>query len=458
MMGRVGASLANTLGRGRLVLGWLLAIAGNAALTAALLPLERGPAPTYEAMLYLALAVLTALAGGLLPALVCSLVAMLAIDYWLVEPLHSLDVASGGDVLLLVAFAAVSVGVSFVVDSAARQRERATEARTEADALAGLNRQLLAGTYDIDGLLGLVRTRFGARSVELLPDDSFVAFGDTVADAGAHTILVLREVSLEPRERRLLDAFATHLGVVRDREQLSQQTAAARALGPGDTSTTFVEAVSRDLRAPLAGLRAAAGTLRRHGERLSPADRAELLEEVDTSTARLSGMVADLLDLSRLQAGSVTPVLAPTPLDPVVEAVLEALSGGERVRVVPPLPDVIADAGLLDRVLVNLVGYALRHTDGAVELCGVTDGQQVMIAVVDHGAGVPAARREAIFEPFQRSGEAPDEPENRGDAAELGLTVARGLVEAQGGAVTVEDTPDGGLTMVVGLPAASAEQ
>ena len=146
-----------SLGRTRLWLGWLLAIGGNAALTAVLLPFERGPAPTFEAMLYLALVVATALVGGLLPALTGSLVAVLSLNYWFVEPVHTLDVASGANVLMLLTFVLVSVAVSSVVDSAARRREQATAARAEADALAGLNRTLLAGTYDVAGLLELVR-------------------------------------------------------------------------------------------------------------------------------------------------------------------------------------------------------------------------------------------------------------------------------------------------------------
>jgi two-component system sensor histidine kinase KdpD len=396
----------------------------------------------------LALAVLTALVGGLWPALACSLVGVLALNYWFVEPVHTLDVASADNVVMLVVFLAVSVGVSSVVDSAARRREQATEARAEADTLAGLNRTLLAGSYDVDGLLRLVRTTFGAQAAELLPDDSLVAFGDTVADASAHTILVLRGVSLEPRERRVLDAFATHLGVLRDREELALQTAAARELEVGNrTRTALLAAVSHDLRTPLAGLRAAVSTLRRHDKDLSEGDRAELLEAVEASTARLSRMVADLLDMSRLQTGAVSVVLAPTSAQGVVARVLEDLPDSERVHVVPPLPQAVADAVLLERVMANLVGNALRHTDGPVEVSGAVQDSRARLAVVDHGTGVPADLRAAMFEPFRRLGDA------SGDGVGLGLAVARGLVEAQGGELTTEDTPGGGLTMVVGLAA-----
>ena len=441
-----------SLGRTRLSLGWLSAILGNAALTAVLLPFERGPALTYEAMLFLALAVLTALVGGLCPALACSLVGVLCLNYWFVEPVRTLDVASGVNVVMLLTFVAVSAGVSSVVDSAARRREQATAARGEADTLAGLNRTLLAGSYDVDGLLRVVRATFGAEGAELVPDDSFVTYGDTVADASGHSILVLRGVNLEPGERRVLEAFATHLGVLREREELARQTAAAHELEAGNrTRTALLAAVSHDLRTPLAGLRAAIGTLRRHDAQLAPEDRAELLEALDTSSARLSRMVADLLDMSRLQTGAVSPVLAATPAGAVVDRVVEAFEDGERVSVIPPLPGLVADVGLLERALANLVGNALRHTEGAVEVCGWSDDGRATIAVVDHGPGVPAERRAAMFEPFQRLGDTSGE--GAGDGVGLGLAVARGLVEAQGGELTAEESPGGGLTMVVELPA-----
>ena len=435
-----------SLGRTRLLLVWLLAMGGNAALTAALLPFQRGPAPTFEAMLYLALAVATALVGGLLPALAGSLVSVLALNYWFVEPVHTLEVASGVNVLMLVTFALVSVAVSSVVDSAARRRAQATAARAEADTLAGLNRTLLAGSYGVSELLDLVRTTFAAGVAELVPDDTVVRDGDTAADASANTLLVLRGVSLDPPQRRVLEAFATHHGVLREREELARQTASARELEAGNrTRTALLAAVSHDLRTPLAGLRAAASTLRRHDADLTADDRAELLQALEVSTARLSRMVADLLDMSRLQTGAVSPVLAAAPAAAVVEEVLGDLDGAARVRVVPPLPDVIADVALLERVLANLVGNALRHTDGPVEVCGSVKGARARIVVVDHGAGVPANRRTAMFEPFQRLGDA------SGDGVGLGLAVARGLVEAQGGELLVEETQGGGLTMVVEL-------
>jgi two-component system sensor histidine kinase KdpD len=160
-------------------------------------------------------------------------------------------------------------------------------------------------------------------------------------------------------------------------------------------------------------------------------------------------MVADLLDMSRLQTGAVEPVLTVVPAASVVESVLAELATRDRVRVLLPLPDVTADLGLLERALANLVGNALRHTDGPVEVTGTTDGLRASIVVADHGPGVPAEDRARLFQPFQRLGD-----QRANDGVGLGLAVARGLVEAQGGSLRAEETMGGGLSMVVELAGA----
>ena len=191
-------------------------------------------------MLYLALAVACALVGGLGPALAASLLGVLALNYWFTEPLHTLVIASELNVLTLVTFVVVSIAVSSVVDSAARRRAQAIAARAEADTLAGLNRTLLAGEHDTSALLDLVRSTFSAGAAELLSADATVGPNDSVADASRDTVLVLRDVELDPAQRRVLAAFAAHLGVQREREELARQTAAARssrpATGPGPPS------------------------------------------------------------------------------------------------------------------------------------------------------------------------------------------------------------------------------
>jgi two-component system, OmpR family, sensor histidine kinase KdpD len=317
-----------------------------------------------------------------------------------------------------------------------------------------LNRQVLGGEYDVPRLLALARDTFGAESVDLVTDEPLDARGAVVLPAGRGAWLVLGGGALGPRERSVAAAFASHVGVLREREELARQSLAARELEAGNrTRTALLAAVSHDLRTPLAGLRSAAETLRTHDDRLGPDERHELLDAMEVSVARLTTMVSDLLDMSRLQTGAVTPIADDVPLGEVVHRALLGLDGAERVEI-GDLPSAYVDAGLLERVLANLVANALRFS-ASVAITGESRGARVLLSVVDHGPGIAAADRAGIFEPFQRRGDVAGETVAGGSGTGgvgLGLAVARGLTEAQGGTLEASPTPGGGLTMVLDLP------
>ena len=232
-----------------------------------------------------------------------------------------------------------SVAVAAVVDSAARRRHRPRSPEQEADTLAMLNRTVLGGEYDVPGLLDLVRDTFGGTRAELVGRRAAVTSEDTAVPAAGATRLVLRGRRLDARRAHgCLSAFASHLGVLREREELARQTEAARELEAGNrTRTALLAAVSHDLRTPLAGIRSAAETLRAHDDRLTAEDRAELLEAICGSTARLTTMVSDLLDMSRLQTGAVQPALSEVPLNEVVDRALKDLAAPRACRS-GPLP------------------------------------------------------------------------------------------------------------------------
>jgi two-component system, OmpR family, sensor histidine kinase KdpD len=437
------------LGPRRQVTGWVLTVAGLPLLTAVLLRLASGTSGIALAtMLFLSLAVVVALLAGRAPAVVAAVAGALMLNYWFVPPRHTLDVASGTDLWALVVFTLTAVAVASVVDAAARRRVQARAAEEEADTLAMLNRQVLGGEYDVPRLLDLARQTFGAEGATLVDQQPEPAAGSVVVPAGAGGWLVLSGAELGPRERSVASAFASHVGVLREREELARQSLAAQQLEAGNrTRTALLAAVSHDLRTPLAGLRSAAETLRVHDRRLADTERAELLDAMETSIARLTTMVSDLLDMSRLQTGVVRPIADDVPLGEVVRRALAGLEQSARV-VVGELPTAYVDAGLLERVVANLVDNALRHSE-AVAVEGSTDGTRVQLRVVDHGPGVPVGDRARIFEPFQRRGDS-------GSGVGLGLAVARGLTEAQGGTLEAEATPGGGLTMVLDLPGASS--
>ena len=254
----------------------------------------------------------------------------------------------------------------------------------------------------------------------------------------------------------MLDAFANAARTAYEGRLLSGEAEQARSLAVVDEQrTSLLAAVGHDLRTPLAGIKAAVSSLRQTDVEWSDDERGELLVTIEDSVDRLNGVVENLLDASRLQTGSLSVRPQAVALDEVVAGALLALPDqGNRVQVevAEDLPLVQADPGLLQRVLVNVLDNSLRHGGerGAVEVIAHSGPQHAKLEVVDHGSGVPDERKAALFEPFQRLDD--HGPEGVG----LGLSVARGFIEAMDGAMVADNTPGGGLTMRIRLPLARA--
>jgi two-component system sensor histidine kinase KdpD len=217
--------------------------------------------------------------------------------------------------------------------------------------------------------------------------------------------------------------------------------------------TALLAAVGHDLRTPLATAKAVVSGLRSPDVVLGEEDRRELLETADDALDRLAGLIENLLDLSRLQAGALPVRTRPVALEDILAHALDDLGVQPRtvlLDVPEDLPDVVADAGLLERVIVNLVANAQRYAPEPPLLTARSVDDRVEVRVVDTGPGIPAADRDRVFVPFQRLGD------SSSTGLGLGLALSRGLVEAMAGTLTFEDTPGGGLTLVVSLPAAPA--
>jgi two-component system sensor histidine kinase KdpD len=215
--------------------------------------------------------------------------------------------------------------------------------------------------------------------------------------------------------------------------------------------TALLNAVSHDLRTPIASAKAAVSSLRGGEVEWDEAQQKELLATAEDSLDRLTGLVTNLLDLSRLQAGVLPVLSAAVGLDDVVARALDQVGADGVVEVDVPadLPEVSADAGLLERVVANVVQNALRYApDGTVvRVAGSAHGGRVELRVLDRGPGIPAGMAETVFQPFQRTDDAP----GHGDGVGLGLAIARGFAEAMGGTVIAEPTPGGGTTVVISL-------
>ncbi len=216
--------------------------------------------------------------------------------------------------------------------------------------------------------------------------------------------------------------------------------------------TALLAAVSHDLRSPLASAKAAVTSLRSHDVDWSLEDSEELLATADESLDRLTRMVENLLDMSRLQAGALSLRLRPVTLDEIVPLALDSLGFGTakvRLTEMDHVPQILADPGLLERVVANLVSNAVKHSPRGqpVLITASSLAGRVEMRVADRGPGIPHEDRERVFQPFQRFGDRDNET-----GVGLGLALSRGLIEAMGGSLDPEDTPGGGLTMVISLP------
>jgi two-component system sensor histidine kinase KdpD len=218
--------------------------------------------------------------------------------------------------------------------------------------------------------------------------------------------------------------------------------------------SALLAAVGHDLRRPLAAATTAISGLRSTDVVLSKDDQSELLATAGESLHTLSALVTNLLDVSRLQAGALAVAISPVELPDVVLPALDELGAGpDTVELDLPtdVPAVLADGGLLQRAIVNLLTNGIRFSPAGIPVRISTSGfgHSVQIRIMDHGPGIPSDRRDEIFVPFQRLGDT-----DNSTGLGLGLALSRGFIEGMGGSLEVEETPGGGLTMVVSLPAA----
>jgi two-component system sensor histidine kinase KdpD len=460
----------------RRLAGWVLAVLLPAAVTGGGLVLHQTMDISTNAAGFVLASVAVALVGSLGPALFSALLGAVLLNYFFVPPVHTLNIATPQNLFTLVSMMTVAVLVALVVDRAARRATQAAQARTEAALLASYARTVLTHPMPLVRLLTQVQENFGLTSVALLerdgtgwqrvacvgprpcdePDEADV---DVPVTPDVH--LAIRGRALPATDRQALEAAAGQALLALRQQRMSAQTVAAqRRADTTELRTALLSAVGHDLRTPLTSIKAAIGSLRDPELRLSEQDTGELLETVEMSSDRLAGLVDNLLDSSRLATGAVEPNMRPVGYDEVVALALSGIDDRKLVEVDVDehLPAVLADVGLLERVVANVVDNALRY--GAGRWTGPATDEppvavrasayrgQVELRVVDHGRGLPKNSADAVFAPFQRLGD-----RDATTGVGLGLSVAKGFTEAMGGTIRAEDTPGGGLTVVISLPA-----
>ena len=448
----------------RQLAGAALAVAGLPALTALLVAWRGHLNLSDDLLIYLVAVVAVTVVGGFWPAVLAAVAASLLLNWYFTAPLHTFTIAEPKNLLALVLFVTVAVAVSSVVHLAARREADAARSAKETASLLSLAQTVLGGADTPADVLDHLTASHGGHA-ELLERVAgrwirVASSGAVGQDASVIRFEVRPDLALEVRGQAasatasLLAGYTAQAVAALDRARLRTQAAQAEALAEGNRMrTALLAAVSHDLRTPLASIKASVSSLRQTDVHWTEEDEADLLANIEQNADRLDALVGNLLDMSRLQTGSLAPFLRAIAVDEVAPVALRGLDGGDALQIVVPddLPLVRADPGLLERVLANLFSNALRHSppDSPPALLAREDGDRVVLEVVDHGAGVPGDLKEQIFEPFLRL-------EERSPGVGLGLAVAKGFAEAMGGTIAAVDTAGGGLTMRVTLPAVAS--
>jgi two-component system sensor histidine kinase KdpD len=499
-MGR-GRGLLPKVGGGlpvrRRIAGYVLAAVLAPLLTLMLTNLRGDLNLTSDVLVFLTGVVVVALVGGFIPALLEAIAGSLLLNYFFIPPIHQFTIAEANNALAIIVFVIVAVLVSSVVDRAARRTKQAARASAESELLVTTAGSVLRGQQALPALLEQVRESFGMRSVSLL-ECATADCGDggqptraatsaasrlrgpgtgwkAVATAGDEPVtspgdadvevpvtdslsLALRGRTLPAADRRVLGAFAAYAAAALEQMRLAAEAEAAKPIAEADRMrTALLAAVSHDLRTPLASAKAAVTSLRSPDVHWDATDREELLATADESLDRLARLVDNLLDMSRLQAGALSLFPRPVGLDEIIARSLDDLGPRSRsvlVDIPEDLPEVRVDPAILERVIVNLTENALRYSPPAGQpplLTASALADRVELRVIDRGPGIPEKERDQMFVPFQRLGDT-----DNTTGVGLGLALSRGFAEAMGGTLAAEETPGGGLTMAVSMPAVAA--
>lgn len=431
-----------------------------------LLSLYRGGLnPFSDGLIFLMANTLIAMLGGFVPSLIAALVSTALLNFYFIPPIHTFTIAERNNVIALVVFLADALIISFLVERTATRTQQALEASKESSVLSALAGKVLRGDSGIAGLLENARKALSFSSLNLvykagqgkteslgvnnsISNQFEWAINDSLTLVGSGRVL-------QPQDSRVLEALSAQLELMWERELLSDQASHAAELAEADRMrSALLSAVSHDLRGPLASALASVSSLRNESVNWSDAQRRGLLETAENSLERLNRLIDNLLDMSRLQAGAMAVHFDRVSFQDLLPQVLASIpitSSDLGISYAPNLPEVRTDAGLLERALANLVANALTHGSSQKKplITLSRHGESVQVRVIDYGRGIDLSDSTKIFTPFRRLGDV-----NNKEGVGLGLALSKGLIEAIGGTLILEETPGGGLTVVVDIPVA----
>jgi two-component system sensor histidine kinase KdpD len=453
--------MAAALPSRRTAVGLAVSAVAVAAVTISIYGLREAMPVAGAGIVYLLPVLLGSIRWGLWTGVATAIASAAAFNWFHFPPTGRWTIAEEQNWVALGAFLVVAVVTSGLADASRGRTEETERRRREADLIAEMARVLLGGS-NLDQSLGVVGQRI-ARAFELPSVEVTASWRDSdargralpivVAGDRAGTVVIPRETSAEVTEtieQRVIPGLETLLTAARQRDELQAQVIETRALRRSNVvKTALLRSVSHDLRSPLTAITAAAGGLA--SRTLDDAARSELISVISAESERLTRLVENLLDLSRIQSGEVEPLAEVCTAEELVGAALDSLdapASALEVALDPGLPHLQADGAQVERALANVIENSLRYAgDAPVTIRAHRAGRQLVIQVTDRGPGIPGSERERIFEPFYRGGE------NRTGGSGLGLAIARGFAEANGGELRLRSVPDRGTTFAFHFPA-----
>jgi two-component system sensor histidine kinase KdpD len=443
------------------LVGLLVAAAAVAATTAVIFALRPHVPVLSTGVLYLVAVLLVSGTWGLWLGLLTSLASALAFNYFHIPPTGRFTIDNASNFVGLAVYLVAAVVVSASAGAARSRAEEAERRRREADLSADMARIVLGGgESSLETAATRIAGAFAIEEVRLVDgwvdsDPRHRAVPLLAAGERVGTLIVPRDAppgALDQLGERIAPALGTLLAARRRRTVLEAEVVETKALRRSDVlKTALLRAVSHDLRSPLTAIRAAAGGI--DSPTVDAGQRRELKDVIETETDRLTHLVDDLLDLSRLESGTAESHPEPSSVEEVVDAVAAAASlrsANLDIQLDDHLPPVQADPVQLERALSNLVENAVRYSVNgeAVAVRASVAGARLQLRVTDHGPGIAPGELERIFEPFYRS------PGAMGRGSGLGLAIAKGFVEGNGGKLWARSLPGQGSTFTIDLPLA----
>lgn len=412
---------------------------------------------------YLLVVLVSAVYLGIGPSLFAALISFLCFNFFLVKPYYTFHVADPRDLLTLFVFLTVATLTGQLASYAQRQARnsqlRAYELNILYELVSKFNQ--LSDVESVHRVLKQVlQSDLAALQVDILPQPTQPVSADQTAlylllRAGESVFGTLRVTFDKPPTEsrvRLVTACTIQASLALERIELTRHAQRSKTFEEADQlKTAILHAVSHDLRTPITIIKTSASNLLNLDASLVQNDRVEMLQAIETEADHLDKMVGNLLDISRLKAGALQINSSLNSLEEVagdVAARVWQLTHEERITIAFPegMPLVNFDYGLVLQALTNLVDNALRYEPPGrkVEIAGKAQSNCAQVAIINHGPNIPPEERDMIMEPFHHG---------QGGNIGLGLAIAKGIIEAHRGQIWVEDTPGGGATFVLTLPA-----